>query len=692
MRLVDPVTQEVLSKAFKSICAEMGIATVRSANSSVIAVARDFSCALLDSDVELVAAENFDPSHLSAMALASEYALMDLGYEDLAEGDVILVNDPYRAGGHLADISLIRPVFVEGNLFAIAVNRAHHIDVGGMSVSGFPGSAESVFQEGLRIPPVKWFRAGAEQREVLDLISLNIRFPREQTGDFRAQLASALTAENRLLALCRKYDASTVWDAMQEAKNRSEVLIRHVIEEIPDGRYEFTDFVDDDGVSSGAYRVQVAVLVDGDEVLVDFTGSSPQAKGPINSSYATTLSSTFNGILQVAGSDIPFNHGCFRPVQLVAPRGTIVNPMAPAPVFGGVTEVAIRIIDCISGALSRAIPDRVAAGSYGTCQNFAGGGFDQVRDVEFGFYFFTEGGWGATAQRDGWNTTPNPASNFTDYPVEVIETELPLTCTEVSLYEDSGGPGEFRGGVGSIRGLRVESPELQVSALAERHKVSPFGLAGGHVGKPNALLVRRADSSTRLRFDEIEELMSPSKFSNIDLYEGDEFFLVNGGGGGFGPPSARDPVRVRDDVRAGLVSRIAARDIYRVALTGDDSDCEVNGAATDELRSEDPGSRREDVSALDSVLSALLTQTQDSPPRREVAVQIGRLSQLKESIDAQIDQSLCSSVCHKAADSKRCPYYNERALDYWDPEALRRWTSQECLYDPNRLPASDAPV
>ncbi|MFW9804679.1 MAG: hydantoinase B/oxoprolinase family protein, partial [Candidatus Thorarchaeota archaeon] len=521
MSTLDPVTERVLANAFVSTCSEMGITMINTANSGIFVEGRDFSCAILDDQAELVATANFDPSHLSAMALTSEYALMDLGYEDLADGDVILINDPYRGGGHLTDISLIRPIFYKGELLGIAMNRAHHIDIGGMAVAGFPGTAESIFQEGLRIPPVKWFRAGEEQQDVMELITLNVRFQQDQLGDFRAQLASTFTAKRRLEDLCEKYGVEIVRQAMQRVKDHSEALMQATIREIPDGVYQFDEIIDDDGVSGESYRIHVTLTVEGDGVVVDFTGTSSQAKGPVNSSYGNTLSATFNSMLQVIGPDVLFNHGCFRPIHLIVPRGTFLNPLPPAPVFGGVTEVSIRIIDVITGALAQAVPHRVCAATYGTCQNFAGGGFDDVRGEDFGFYFFTEGGWGATAWRDGWNVTANQTSNVNDYPVETIERDFPLQYMEVKLYEGSAGAGQYRGGVGSVRTMKVLCDELHVNALSERHKVKPFGLAGGLPGEPNALLLKRARGDGFQRFDEVFPLSSPSKFANIVLKRGD---------------------------------------------------------------------------------------------------------------------------------------------------------------------------
>lgn len=689
MTELDPITERVLANAFVAICNEMGITMIRTANSAVFVDGRDFSCALLDDRAELVATANFDPSHLSAMALTSEYALMELGFEDLAEGDVILVNDPYRGGGHLTDITLIRPVFYAGALLGVAMNRAHHIDVGGMAVAGFPGSAQSIFQEGLRIPPVKWYRAGVEQRDVMELITLNVRFPQDQLGDFRAQLASTITAERRLQGLCEKYGPGVVRAAMERVKDHSETLMRSIIAEIPDGRYEFDELMDDDGVGSEPYRIHVAVTVADDAVEVDFTGTSAQAKGPINSSYGNTLSGTFNAFLQLIGPDLAFNHGCFRPVRLIVPRGCFLNPLPPAPVFGGVTEVSIRIIDAIIGALAQAVPGWVAAAGYGTCQNFAGGGFDDTADEDIGFYFFREGGWGATAWRDGWNATPNQTSNFNDYPVETVERDLPLRYQELALRAGSGGAGRFRGGFGVVRTMEILASEVRVNALSERHVVKPYGLDGGLPGEPNALLLKPPGETQFQRFDECFSLASPSKFANVPLARGTSVALVTGGGGGYGDPLERDPEAVRFDVEEELVSVAQARDVYGVVLRGAHPDYDVDGPATETRRQQ----LRSERGPLDQVAGIVNV---DGTWRRAVAGarpatlddpklgrDLARLSQTLRAVDRQFDIRICREDCPKHADPARCPYHNGRALDFWAPESLRGWTLRHCLYDPD---------
>ncbi len=667
---LDPVLSRVLGRALESICAEMGSAMIATAVSAVFVEGRDFSCALLDDRAELVATANFDPSHLSAMALTAEYALIELGWESLQEGDVIVVNDPYRGGGHLPDICVIRPVFAEGQLLGLAMNRGHHIDVGGMSVAGFPGTARSIFQEGVRIPPVKWFERGVERRQVMDLLLLNVRFPREQLGDFRAQLASCITAEQRMRELVGRHGLADVRLAMQETKRYSERLMRAAIASIPDGSCRFRDVMDDDGVGNGPYEIAVELRVTGDEATVDFTGTSAQAQGPINSSYGNTLGSVFNAFLHTFGAEIPFNHGCFRPVAIAAPRGCFLNPIPPAPVFGGVTETSIRVIDAVVGALAQVVPERVSAGCYGTCINVAGGGWDEERGGAFGVYFFQEGGWGATSWRDGWTSVPNPTSNFNDYPAEVVESTLPVRCREVALNEGSGGAGRHRGGLGTRRTYEILADSCEINALGDRFLVPPFGLHGGEPGAPARLLLQRAAAADPVPFDQALGLASPSKFSGARLRRGDRISLITGGGGGFGDPYERAVRHVLEDVRDGLLSAAAARESYGVALVADGEDWRVDEQATDALRarSRPPIERGRPAEPVPP-----------GAPSGLEADDVARAQALMASIRARIGADPCTTRCPKRGEAVRCPFHHPFADAFWDAATLERWAMRNCM-------------
>jgi N-methylhydantoinase B/oxoprolinase/acetone carboxylase alpha subunit len=669
MGLLDPVHARILGRAFEAICAEMGSAMIATAVSAVFVEGRDFSCAVLDHRGELVASANFDPSHLSAMALTAEYALMELGWESLEEGDVIVVNDPYRGGGHLPDISIIRPIYCEGELLGLAMNRGHHVDVGGMAVGGFPGTARSIFQEGLRIPPVKWYERSIERYQLMDLVLLNLRFPRETFGDFRAQLASCMVAERRMRELVERHGIDDILLAMQETKNYSERLMRISIDAISDGSYSFKDVMDDDGVGNGPYEIAVELRVAGDEVTADFTGTSGQAMGPINSSYGNTVGSVFNAFLHTFGSEIPFNHGCFRPVTIIAPRGCFLNPIPPAPTFGGVTETSIRIIDAVMGALNEVVPDRVAAGSYGTCVNFAGGGWDDERHCAFGFYFFQEGGWGGTSWRDGWTSVPNPTSNFMNYPAEVVESILPVRCIEVALNEDSAGAGTNRGGFGTRHTFEILAEHCEVNALGDRFVTPPFGLSNGLPGTTSQTTIQRVGAERPMPFHEAFDVQSPSKFLAIHLARGDRFSMITGGGGGFGDPYLRPTQLVLEDVREGLISVDAARNDYGVMVTGEGINWRIDEVVTTNLRAK-PSPRHTVRVYEEPVPSYSLS----GPEADDVA----RVQSLVATVRVRMGPDPCTTVCPKQGDPVRCPFHHPFATQFWDAASLERWATRNC--------------
>jgi N-methylhydantoinase B/oxoprolinase/acetone carboxylase alpha subunit len=666
---VDHITSRVVSHAFRSICEEMGHTMIRTANSSLFVEGRDFSCAIVDPQAELIAAANFDPSHLSAMALTVEFAVTYFGPESIRKGDVYLVNDPYRGGGHLPDITLIRPVFHGERLIGFAVNRAHHIDIGGMAVAGFPGTAHSIYQEGLRIPPVRWFDAGRENRDIIELITLNMRFPRDQLGDFQAQLSSTWTAERRLLSLVEKYGADTIEACMEETKSHSEELMRAIIREIPDGSYTFTELIDDDGVSDQPYKIVVTVDIRDDDVTIDYTGTSPQAGGPINSSYGNTLSSTFNAMLQLLGPDVPFNAGCFRPVRVVAPRGCLLNPVPPAPCFGGVTEVSIRIIDAVLGAIAGAARNRVGAGSYGTCINFSGGGFDPERSQAFGFYFFVEGGWGACSWRDGWNTTPNPTSNFNDYPVEWIEATLPIRYLEARLNTDSGGQGRYRGGVGVVRTFEVLAEDVEINALGERFLIPPFGLEGGLPGGCNNVLVRTETQGPWRTIKKAFHTQSPSKFHGVKAGKGVVFSVISGGGGGFGRAHDRPPEEVLVDVRLGYVSREAAARDYGVRIAeAPDGTLWVDEPETTKLRTLMQGRRDPRLDSYRRLRKRALSRAASGETTAQAQAEINAVHELATRVRSRLASSKRQGQTHLDD-----PFSNVRAMEYWDSDSLRNW-------------------
>ena len=677
---LDPITFQVLRSAFESICREMGYTMCRTAYSPIFVDGQDFSCAILDDSCELIATANYDPSHLSAMSYTSECSLIEIGYENLYPGDAIIQSDPYQGGGHLPDYTVIKPVFYESELFALAVSRAHHLDVGGKSFGGCPGDATDIYSEGFRLPPVKWYEKGKERFDIINILLTNVRLPAIQYGDFTAQLASLNVAADRLAQYCDKYGPETVKQSMMACKDYSESKLRSRIREIPDGVYEFEDFMDDDGVADRPYKIRVRIEVKGGSVVVDYTGSSPQALGPINSVYANTASSTFNVMLHTLGHDIPFNYGCFRPIRLVAPRGTLVNPNPPAPVFGGVTDTTIRLIDVVMGALAQAIPDKVIAATYGTCSNFTGGGQGPKDSRDYIFLLYYPGGWGASSCRDGWDNTPNQTSNFKDCPVEIIESNYPILVERISLNEDSAGPGRFRGGFGAILEYRMLGEKTAISALGERYRIKPWGLYGGYPGKKsNAILIRR---KTDKEFRSIQEMFgttSPSKFSNIVVECGDTVGIVTAGGGGYGDPLERDPGLVLRDVEQGLLPPESAKEDYGVVIkSGDYRKLLIDERETQALRKELSGRKPENIVygcvSVDGNFMEWKQKLSDEGITQDPYAQ--KIEMIVEQISNY--RQFCKSECIKGANPKRCPYYNHESLAFWNFDVLASWTRRQC--------------
>ncbi|MHB1405376.1 MAG: hydantoinase B/oxoprolinase family protein [Desulfitobacteriaceae bacterium] len=680
---IEPVGNEVFISSLESICREMGTTMLRTAYSPIFADGMDFSCGILDDQGELVAAVNYCPVHLAAMALAPEWALMEVGLSDLEPGDVILTNDPYCGGTHITDFTIVKPIFYEGKIIAMATNRAHHLDVGGKAAGGFPGDATEIFQEGIRIPPVKWFRGGVENTDIFDTLLSNVRLPWVQIGDFRAQLASVLTAEQRVIQLCRNYGISTFKRSMKRLKEHSEAWMRKEILAIPDGTYAFSDFIEDDGITTLARKIQVTITVDRESMTVDFTGTSPQAIGPLNAVYGVTASSVFNALLQITDPGIPINCGLFRPVKIIAPRGTLVNPNYPAATFGANTDTNLRIVEVIIGALAKVLPDKVTAATYGTCNNFTGGGYDSLRESPFVFYFFNEGGWGARCDRDGLTSTFNPIGNCKDVPVEVVESNYPFLYKTAELHPNSAGAGKFRGGFGTIRILQVLTDHIEVNALGERHKLKPYGLFEGKPAKTNSFLVTKAHASetsaqTTGTFAEIMGTASPSKFSNLRLRTGDQFSIIMSGGGGYGNPLDRDPLLVLTDVEEEVISASKAADEYGVILSTDNGGIKINWDATakrrEEMRSRPSAHVINDVINVDELSFKLRTEYEG-----KITLLEDKVAERLALVKGQLNQEFCLSSCPHKGHAKICPMYNGEALNYWSIDSIQRWMRKKCL-------------
>ena len=562
---IDTVTLTVLGNAFVNICREMGVTMMRTAFSPIFNEGLDFSCVLFDRRGNMIGQAEFCPAQIAASLFIVRWTLEELGVEAFEPGDVVLHNDPYRGGAHIPEHSVIRPVFHDGELFGFVANVGHLAEIGGKAVGSFAADATEVFQEGLRIPPVKIVKRDENDMELWRLIMANHRTPRNTWGDLNAQIGSLRVAERRVLELLDRHGREFVEQAAEELMDYSERWMRAEISAIPDGVYEFTERMEDDGVLDQPVTFHVTVTVNGDELVVDWTGTQAQVRGPINATYGVTAGATYNAIFHLTDMGIPKNSGAYRPIRIIAPPGSAVNVVYPGPSVGGNTETHPKLADMVVAALAPALPDRVAAAEGGTACNFLFGGVHPRTGDFYANYHLEGGGWGAKSYDDGNDAIVVKNGNCRNTPVEIFETRYPLRVLEYALIADSGGPGRMRGGLGTRRVLRVErGAEVTANALFDRTKpgFGAYGLDGGRPGGPAAILVRRAGDDRFRTFSEVYGTVSPSKFTNIVLTEGDEVLIASPGGGGYGDPRERDPGRLADDVAQGFVSEAAARAIY----------------------------------------------------------------------------------------------------------------------------------
>jgi N-methylhydantoinase B len=524
----DPIELEIFKNIFHSIAEEMGAALRRTAFSPNIKERRDYSCAVFDSDGQAIAMGDHMPVHLGSMPRSVRAAIDDL---KLGRGDMAMLNDPFRGGTHLPDITLVAPVFIPGQGprrpkaakpdFYVA-SRAHHADIGG-TYAGSMGICREIYQEGFRIPPVKITRGGHMDRDLLNLLLANVRTPEEREGDLGAQIAACHTGEVRLGEVCERYGLAKVRQAGRELLDYSEEMMRALLAEVPAGTYRAEDFLDDDGVSENPVRVACAVSFSNRNVTVDFSGSSPQVSGSINAVEAITVSACFYVFRCLLAEDVPATAGLLRPIEVIAPAGTVVNAKPPAAVAGGNVEMSQRIVDVLLKALAPAMPDRVPAAASGTMNNLTIGGMDPRTGGPFAYYETIAGAMGARPTKPGVSGVHTHMTNSLNTPVEALEYAYPFRVTEYSIRRGSGGKGRFRGGDGVVREVELLT-DSEVTLLSDRRRSGPYGLNGGDQGTPGKTTVIRANGGT-------EPL--PGKFS-VRLKSGDRVRVESPGGGGWG--------------------------------------------------------------------------------------------------------------------------------------------------------------
>ena len=519
---VDAVELAIFQSAVHSIAEEMGAALRRTAFSSNIKERRDYSCAIFDAQARVIAMGDHMPVHLGSMPLSVTAAVAAVRF---APGDIVILNDPFAGGTHLPDITMVLPVFLPGHdqvAFYVA-NRAHHADVGGM-FAGSMGPANEIFQEGIRIPPVRLVRGGELVPELMDLILLNVRTAHERAGDLESQMGACRVGEQRMLQLAEKYSAAKLQLLIEELLNYSERLVRAQLRTMPAGDFEAEDWLDDDGVSSDLCRIAVRLHFEpGAGCLdIDFTGSCAQVAGSVNAVRAITQSACFYMLRCLLGPDAPATEGILRPLTLHAPSGSIVDAMPPAAVAGGNVETSQRIVDVLLRALARALPARVPAASAGTMSNLTMGGVDPRTGEPFTYYETAAGGMGARPGMDGIDGVQTHMTNSLNTPVEALEYAYPFRVRRYAYRKGSGGAGEFRGGDGLIREVELLA-DAQMTLLADRRKLQPYGLEGGDPGAPGRASITRDEETKEL----------PGKCSQR-LEEGDILRIETPGGGGWG--------------------------------------------------------------------------------------------------------------------------------------------------------------
>ncbi|HTU21434.1 MAG TPA: hydantoinase B/oxoprolinase family protein [Gemmataceae bacterium] len=550
---LDPILFEVIRNALVEATEEMAVTLRRCAYSTNIKTRADFSCAFFDRELKAVAQAFTQPVHLGSMSESVPRAVRDYGPENLASGDALLTNLPYPCGSHLNDITLISPVHHRGQLFGYVANLAHHVDVGGGAPASV-GTFREVYQEGIIIPPVKLVQGGEIVPDVFRLVLGQIRSKHETAGDFRAQIAANITGGRRLVALLDRHGPETVDVYMRELLAYTERRTRAAVAHLPQGVFTAEGSVDNDGFTVRPVQLKARLVIDDAGVLFDLTGSDPQRRAPVNSTYAQTFSACAYALKCLIDADVPVNAGFYRLVRLIAPAGTVVHCTPPAPVVGG-WETQTRLTDVIFKALAPALPERVPAGTKAMMCHAGFGGIDPRNGEYYCFLETLAGGYGGRAGLDGPDAVQAHGQNTENAPVEETELNYPVLITRYELVDDSGGPGKYRGGLGLRRDYLFVDHSATFTVLADRDGAGPWGLFGGEPGQ-RAEYVLNPDSEARRLGSKI----------TIELQPGDVVSYRTCGGGGYGCPEERDPELVLRDVREGKVSLRQAREAYGVAI------------------------------------------------------------------------------------------------------------------------------
>jgi len=552
----DPFTLEVIKNALAAAADEMAATVQRTARSFVVKEALDYSTALFVADGQLIAQGTCLPLHMGAMPYAI-LAAQGAFAGEMRPGDIYVTNDPWDGSTHLPDVVCIKPIFLGDRLVGYAATLAHQTDIGGRVAGGNASDSTEIYQEGLRLPPVRLYDGGEPCLSIFRIIERNVRVPETVLGDIRSEIAACNIGERQLLALIEKYGLADFEAYCEELLDYAERFTRSEIAKLPVGAYQFTDYIDNDGIDPGPITFKVEITVGGEEMTVDFEGTSPQVKGAINSVYPFTASAAWACIRSILDAGIPNNAGYFRPIKVLTPERSIVNCAPPSPVAAR-GLAGFRIADTVMGALAQIVPHLVPAsgGSSPDAGVSLGGYYDDGKP--FVYLEFLVGSWGGGPWRDGMDACTGIIVNYSNTPVELLESEQPLLVERYGFIEDTGGTGEYRGGLSLTRHLRFLEDEGIIQVRSDRRDIAPYGLAGGADGTPSDVRIRRAKGGIEPQ---------PSKFLTT-LRRDDVLEVRLASGGGYGDALARDPERVLADIREEKITIAHAAAAYSVVVTG----------------------------------------------------------------------------------------------------------------------------
>jgi len=538
---LDPITLEIIANGLRSIADECFVALMRSSYSTNIKERKDHSIALVDREGRLVVQAALTlPIHIASMGGLMQ-CVLEKFKDDIEEGDIFVSNDPHTAGGtHLPDINYAMPIFANGEIVAFVCNIAHHADIGGMVPGSMAGGMSEIYQEGLRIPVIKLFRRGELQTDIMELLLLNVRVPEERRGDHNAQIASCKLGARRFAEVVETHGLNHVLASFDEIIDRTALRMKSAIKEIPDGTYEWEDFMDGDGMGNVDIPICLTLTVNGENIHCDFTGTSEQVAGNINTTMNAVQASACYALIAALDSEIPSNQGVLDVVDITAEPGSLINCVFPAPVAARAHSCQ-RVVDTVLGALSKALPEKVIAAANGANTTAVFSGVDPRTDKPYLYLETLGGGMGARASKDGKDGVQVHITNTSNLPVESIEQEYPLRVEEYSLVEDSGGAGTFRGGMGLRRILKPVDHNCVFNGAGERFTHQPWGLFGGEPGATGQFLMRDAEGERRL----------DDKPGEVAVTANDRIIVETPGAGGYGSPKSRDKSQIERDRHSG---------------------------------------------------------------------------------------------------------------------------------------------